>query len=358
MEDSSETDSPSSGDRFAAIDASDSHLVDAGDRFDDSIAYISGSWRKRSELNIAIDDPGFVQSVTAVERLRTYGGLPFQVAAHFKRWQMTADFLCRQSSTDLPSLGLASLRGQLTELLHRNRVLLKAEREVGIVAFATPGKCDGRSLTIGLHLTRLDHRNIDRNIREGQSIIVTDVMQPPPESWSRQLKTRCRLHYYIADRMARQLSPGSTGMLLDQDGSVTESSSANIAVVYRGRIYSPPKERILHGITQSVCEIAAKKQGIRWYYEPITVSKLLDADEILLMGTTTGLWHGNECRQVKSTPVEDADENQMVSGGLNDVKELAIGPRKTSGDVFFRLRTQFDEIAASGKSIESIEATS
>jgi branched-subunit amino acid aminotransferase/4-amino-4-deoxychorismate lyase len=125
----------------------------------------------------------------------------------------------------------------------------------------------------------------------------------------------------MADRAARKLHPDATGLLLDGDATITESSIANIAIVESGAIFSPPKSQVLGGITQSYIEQLADELNLRWTFEPLSPHRVSHADEVLLMGTDGGIWWGWEL----------ADTH----------------PFHSAGPVFSRLRSAFDRLIAS-----------
>lgn len=285
----------------------------------DRLAYLCGRWVEHDALRIPVDDLGFRQAVTAVERLRTYAGAIFQLEAHLHRWYATLE--------QLRIGGVASPEAMVelnAELLRRNRRWQQAEGDVGITWFATPGNNAGGQATLGLHLSSIDHRRVERRRRHGQPLVVTDVVQPPPSSWPRWIKVRCRLHYYLADRAARERDAEAAGVLLDSDGSITETSIANIAVVLSGEIVSPPAARVLGGITQQVIEPLAESAGIGWRKSVVTADMLRRADEVLLMGTDTGLWFASSV------------DERFVAGGR-------------PGEIYRELRERYDRAVGGGQ---------
>lgn len=187
--------------------------------------------------------------------------------------------------------------------------------------FATPGESGVGAATFGLHLNRLDHARIRHRRLQGQPLVVTDVIQPDPGCWPRTIKTRSRIHYYRADSVAKQHHEDAMGVLVDDDGSITETSIANLAIVHSDRILSPPADRVLGGITQSVIESLAPEIGITWSKQPISSTLLSQADEILMMGTDGGIWFANA------------------------VDDHSIGNGKP-GEVYLRLCQRFDQLVA------------
>lgn len=75
-------------------------------------------------------------------------------------------------------------------------------------------------------------------------------------------------------------------MLLDNDGFITESSTANILIYRKNEgLISPPKENILHGISLAVVFELAEKLGIPCLQRNLTPNDLTTADEIILTST-------------------------------------------------------------------------
>lgn len=286
---------------------------------DDSVALLSGDWIAKSAMRIDVDDIGFRQAVTVVERLRTYAGRPFMISRHLDRWKSSCDYLT------IDGLPVAkAIIDLIDQLLDRNTPMLDREGDVGITLFATPGILSSGKPTFGLHLNRLNADRNQKRISTGQPVVITDVRQPDNDSWSRSIKTRCRIHYYRADRIAAGRDVDACGVLVDADGTVTESSIANVAIIENGKIVSPAYDQVLHGITQSVVEDLAAEANILWSRDRITPDRLRGADEVLLMGTDAGLWFANR--------VDDA----VIGDG---------GP----GPLFRVLRASFDHAAHRGQ---------
>lgn len=268
-----------------------------------SLVYLSGQWLPHSQLNIASDDLGFLQGVTAVERLRTWhGGLPL-LAKHLRRFQ--------QSTAALEIAGLpneAELASLLHELLQRN----SPQVDVGITLFATPGRRGGNQPTLALHCTALEERRIESLRVRGQPLIITAVQQPDPLCWPRTIKVRARVHYHLADSWARRATPDALGVLLDNDGSVTETSTSNIIVRERNRLILPPQDRVLPGImAETVCEIA-ETFGLHVERKPIRPEMLLDENSVWLTSSEVGLWWACSVDGVAKQPGPDFQHFQEL----------------------------------------------
>jgi branched-chain amino acid aminotransferase len=90
----------------------------------------------------------------------------------------------------------------------------------------------------------------------------------------------------LADRQAARQEPGAWALLLDREGCVVEASTANV-VIYREKdgLVSPPREKILHGISLAeTFDIAAELKMVCTERD-LTPGEVATADEVLLTST-------------------------------------------------------------------------
>jgi branched-subunit amino acid aminotransferase/4-amino-4-deoxychorismate lyase len=98
------------------------------------------------------------------------------------------------------------------------------------------------------------------------------------------------MHYYLADRLARQQDPEARALLLDAEGNLTETATANLLVFRAGEgLLSPPRSTILPGISLAFVEQLAADLGIAFSERPLEAHDLLTADEALLTSTPSCL---------------------------------------------------------------------
>ncbi len=280
--------------------------------FAEHLAYFSCSsnaedgWLPYSQLRLPVDDLGFRQGVTAVERMRTYAGEVFRRKDHLLRFENT---MRHARISGMPES--ATLDSLIDESLRRNSALLVSRSDVGVTLWATPGKRHGGRPTFALHLNEIDGAAVQRRRTQGQAVVLTSVVQPGEESWSRHAKVRCRMHYYLADCHAESIVPGATGVLRDADGSWTESSIANIALLFGRDVAFAPASRVLPGVTQALVKEVCRELSLSTRESPLTSAMITDADALLLMGTDTGLWfarsvHDAQGELLRAAPGESA----------------------------------------------------
>ena len=255
------------------------------------ISYRNGEFTSE-EVTLSLRDAGHMQGVVAVERLRTYGGRLFRVDDHFARLRRSVDGLGFSATGKVERL-----QDSLPELCDRNREWIDRHHEFGMQVVVTPGIMDAKAATAIATVQPLDLERFDRLASQGEQLVVTSVRQPDPDVVPRHVKSRSRVHYFRANQVAQaQAGSFAQGVLVDQDGSITETASANILVVQNGVIVSPPRDRILPGVTLGVVWELCEQLGIRCVEKSVTPDAFRNADEILLTGTGPGIWYGNGLR--------------------------------------------------------------
>lgn len=76
-------------------------------------------------------------------------------------------------------------------------------------------------------------------------------------------------------------------IMLDAQGYVAECSGENLFVVRDGVVYTPPRDRILEGITRDAVITLAHDLDIKVVEEQISRDQLYIADEVFVCGTAT-----------------------------------------------------------------------
>ena len=114
---------------------------------------------------------------------------------------------------------------------------------------------------------------------------MVSVTQVPETCWPMHAKVRSRLHYALADREAHAAEPGARAVLAHADGRISETTTANVAIVRGGVIVAPPVADALPGVSLAYLERLADAAGIPCRRESLRASDLAAAEEILLTST-------------------------------------------------------------------------
>jgi branched-subunit amino acid aminotransferase/4-amino-4-deoxychorismate lyase len=260
----------------------------------DPVAYLNDRFLPQPEARLTLHDAGFVMGVTVTDLCRTFRRRPFRLADHVARFRASCDGArVAQPRPDAEVTRLAE------ELVARNAPLLAPEGDLALVLFASPGPVgyylgelggpgDGPP-TFGMHTFPLPFGRYARLFTEGARLVIPRTRQVPAASVDPRIKQRSRLHWWLADREARQADPGATALLLDPDGHVTETAAANLLLVRGGVVYTPPRSSVLPGVSLRVTEELCHELGAPFEERPLRPADCFGADEAMLASTPFGL---------------------------------------------------------------------
>lgn len=250
--------------------------------------FLNGNMLPASRASINIYDLGVVQAATVTEMVRTFHQHLYRLGDHLARIERSLRYVRFDIGMTINELGHIC-----EELVKTNAELLHDEAELGLVIFVTAGEnpmyaagADARRTpTICVHTFPLPFDNYGKKMKEGLHLVTPSTRHVPPQCCSPNMKHRSRMHYYLADQEARLVDPDAVALLLDLDGNVTETSTANFLMVENGTIVSPTLRNTLPGISRkTVIELAAALQ-IPFETRDFQPFNVVNADEAFL--TTT-----------------------------------------------------------------------
>jgi len=249
-------------------------------------AWVDGVFLPRQSLFLPVGDAGFVLGATVTEQLRTFCGRLFKADAHQERLHESLQIVGIDAVRPLAEVFAAA-----AELAACNHAVGPVDDDLGLVIFVTPGDqpsqhrgMRGTPRTV-IHTFPLAFRLWADAYDRGVPLRSVSVRQVPDACWPVQAKVRSRLHYFLADREAHAAEPGARAVVCHLDGRVSETSTANIAIVRDGTILAPPAADALAGVSLRCAESLAASLGLAWTTRSLTAQDLADADEILLTST-------------------------------------------------------------------------
>ncbi len=259
------------------------------------IAWLNGEFLPATSLSVPVGDAGFVLGATVTEQLRTFRGQLFLPDLHGTRFAASLAIagidLAAVRKADLTPAGLTieAVLAAAAEVVRQHAALRPADDDLGVVIFATPGDLaaqhEGRPSAprVVIHSFPLAFRLWWRAYAEGVSLRRVQVRQVPDACWPVRLKCRSRMHYHLADREAAALEPGSRAILEETDGTICETSTANVITVRDGVLSTPM--HALEGVSLRYAHERAADLGLTWQPRALVHEDLASADEILLTST-------------------------------------------------------------------------
>jgi len=142
-----------------------------------------------------------------------------------------------------------------------------------------------------IHLSELPFEKLNDWYENGTPLVLTSHSTVPTTCWPSQMKTRSRLPYLLADTAVSAAQTNSLALLTTARGTIADTSVANVLMIDKSdRIVSPPKEDVLVGCTLLAIEKLLKKENVTITYRNIDPAELLDAAEVILTGSSGGVW--------------------------------------------------------------------
>ena len=255
-----------------------------------SLAYLKGELVPADQAVLPVHDAGIVLGATVTENVRTFGHRLFRLEAHLQRLGRSLAAvgfetgLTRQDFTEL-----------CETLVTHNSQSLHEDDDLGLVVFVTAGSyptyagevigtCEDQP-TVCIHTFALPFEKWDSGQESGVHLVTPSTCHLPPRCCDPGIKSRSRMHYYLADRQARLVDPGASALLLDLDGNITETSTANFLIVADGQVVSPTERNILPGISRAVVAELCEELGISFVERDLQLHDVVQAEEAFVTST-------------------------------------------------------------------------
>jgi branched-chain amino acid aminotransferase len=245
------------------------------------LAWLNGRYLPFHEAALPLHDAGFVSGATIVDNARTYGRKLFRWEDHLARFR---------GDCDTCFIPLDATDHELTEAAETLVQANAAGGEVHVVTFATPGPLglytgEGNGPpTLGMCTYPVSAERFKPFFTEG---VVLVPMSPAAASVvPATVKHRSRMHWHMADHIAKRESGVQHALAVGLDDvGVTETSLANVIGVIDGVVTSPPRDRVLDGISLKVTRELCGRLGIAFREGPLIMS----CSEMMITGTGFGI---------------------------------------------------------------------
>lgn len=255
------------------------------------VAYLNGDFMPAAEAKLNIFDYGLLMGVTFTEMTRTFSHQLFRAQDHVER-------LFR--SLHYAGIELVQTPAEILDLTHQvaghNTGLLEKGQDLAVVQFVTPGEnpiygglaAHGAPArpTVCIHSFPLPFSNWRHAMEEGAHLVTPSTRHLPPQCVDAKTKNRSRLHWWLAEREARQVDARAMALLLDLDGNITECASSNILLLKEGTVFSPRSRNILQGVTMGVVRELCTELGYGWVEKDLQVYDAVNAQEAWLTTTS------------------------------------------------------------------------
>lgn len=243
-----------------------------------------------SQAHLKIYDAGVVFGATVTEQLRTFHQRLYKLDEHLDRLFRSLRYARIEINRTREELAEIS-----QELIAHHAKLLDNAEELSLVQFVTagehtayaaqPSRAPQGGPTVCLHTFPLAFERWSGTSQTGAHLVTPSIRHVPPQCYDPKMKYRSRMHFYLADKEAQLVDPAAMALLLDLHGNVTETAAANVLIVERGVLVSPPALAILPGISRATVLALAGKLGIDFREREIQVFDVVNADEAFITST-------------------------------------------------------------------------
>jgi D-alanine transaminase len=259
------------------------------------IIYLNGEYLPLEKATVSVEDRGFLFADGIYEVVRFYGGRSFQLEAHLRRLQHSAEgahLPLPQVVSDLPSI----IERVLAENdLHDAELYIECTRGAAHPrSHPFPADPHPTLLVMPVPIRALAGHALTRGL---------SAVTAPDMRWRRcDIKSIMLLPNVIAKQQGRE--QGAFEAILVRDGIITEGASTNVFAVIEGSLFTHPADQdILGGITRQVVLELAAEIGLGVREESFTLHQLYDAQEVFLTSTT-----------VEVLPITQIDGRPVGSG--------------------------------------------
>ncbi len=243
--------------------------------------YIDGEFYDKENAKISVFDHGLLYGDGVFEGIRFYNGRVFRLNEHIDRLFDSARAIALNIGMDKAAVIEATLETIRQNNLQDGYIRLVVTRGVGDLGL-NPMLCPKASLFI--IASKITLYSADK-YENGLDVVTCATRRIPHGALSPMVKSLNYLNNVMAKIEAQNAGAGE-GLMLNEQGFVSECTGDNIFIIKNGVITTPPiSAGALAGVTRSVVFDLAAEFGIPIHEPMMTRYDIFTADECFLTGT-------------------------------------------------------------------------
>lgn len=241
--------------------------------------YIDGVFYPESEAKVSVFDHGLLYGDGIFEGIRFYNGRVFRLEEHIDRLFDSAKAIALTLPLTKAEITEATLESCRKNGLRDGYIRLVVTRGVGDLGL-NPKNCKKATVIIIAAAISLYPEELYRN---GLTVVTCATRRVAPGAFSPAVKSLNYLNNILAKIEA---GDAGEGLMLNEQGYVTECTGDNIFIFKKGELFTPPiSAGLLGGITRNVVIEIAKEFGTPFHEINLTRYDLYTADEFFLTGS-------------------------------------------------------------------------
>ena len=261
--------------------------------------YINGKFYPKEEAKVSVFDHGYLYGDGIYETLRAYGGMVFEMDAHIRRLNRSAEAMFMRLPLDDNGIYKA-----VNDTLNENGlkdayVRVSVSRGPGEIGL-DPELCPEPTFVI-IAKPFVDYP--PEMHEKGVKVSVVKTRRNHPECLDPAIKSTNFLNNIFA-KIEAKAAGAFEGIMLNHSGFVAEGTISNVFMVKDGAVLTPPLiAGILEGVTRDLIIRLAESAGVEVFEEPFTETQMWHADEVFITNTT-----------MEVMPVTDVDGHKVKDG--------------------------------------------
>ncbi len=240
------------------------------------LVWLNGRLRPARQATVPIDSPGFQYGAGLFETIRADNGEPHLLSRHIERFRSSWEdlFAIPAPEPDWPAI--------IKQVLEKNSLDLQTAAVKIMAAHGTrrqPPWDHTLAVTAGPYTHRLTALN-----KTGLDLMIYPQVRRIPTA---SHKTLNYLFYFSAGQWAKQHG-GDEAVILNPDGTVSETNTANLLLIKNGKVIVPLSETVLPGVTQQAVLEVLQNKGWRIIKQKCMPEDCLAAEAVLLTNALMG----------------------------------------------------------------------
>jgi D-alanine transaminase len=243
-----------------------------------ALVYLNGEFLPYDQAAFAVDDRGMMFGDGVYEVLNYWAGRAFLPDEHMARLRSSMRGIALPEPAGVTALPHVTAELMARQNMDNARVYWQVTRGAAPRAHLPPVDPQPTVLAIA---TAIEPWDADAPPRQLSAMVCDDRRWA--DCW---IKSLMLLPNTLAKAQAHRA--GCQEAILQRDGVVTEGTVTNVIIVADGKLRTHPLNgSILPGLTRQLVLDLAREQQQQVEEQPFTVNQMLQADEVMLTGTTT-----------------------------------------------------------------------
>ncbi len=250
----------------------------------EKVIYLNGAFVPESEAKVSVLDWGFSGGDGVYEVARTFDGKLFRLETHLARLSRSLAY----TRIDC-GLSMGEIEAIARETVERNLPLLEEGSDYALWHVISRGDRrlgDAAPATVTLYCLEVGFAGFAHAYLNGLKLVTPGVRRTPPQCADPKAKLTNRMNQLQAKFEAQQSDPEALPLMLDIDGNIAESNTANFFFVADGKLCTPKARNVLGGITRKTVIELAHEIGIEVVEDAFVPYDVYTADEAFLSGTS------------------------------------------------------------------------